>query len=157
MKPETGEFIDQIRPVQSEHIDAILQIEQVAYEHPWTEGLLRDCLKDSYYFYALFRQEQILAYGIMTSVLDEAHILNLCVSPQHQQKGLGTRMLKFLLDKAGELHSHTVFLEVRQSNHAAKSLYEAHGFNELGRRNNYYPHTHGREDAIMYALALETP
>lgn len=156
MKPVAGESADQFRPVQSGHIDAILQIEQKAYEYPWTEGLLRDCLKTNYHFYALFRQEQILAYGIMTNVLDEAHILNLCVSPQYQQNGLGTRMLKFLLDRARQLGSRTVFLEVRHSNHAAKSLYETHGFNELGRRSNYYPHTHGREDAIMYALALQT-
>jgi ribosomal-protein-alanine N-acetyltransferase len=146
---------DQIRPVQPQHISAIFEIEQLAYEFPWTEGLLRGCLGGNYHFHAMFRQQQIIAYGIMSCVLNEAHILNLCVSPQYQRQGLGRKMLDYLLDKAGQLQSSTVFLEVRESNHIAKCLYETHGFNQLGSRRGYYPGEGGRENAIMYALELQ--
>ena len=145
---------DEIAQVQAEHIQAIYEIEQIAYDFPWTEGLLKDCLKTNYHFYAMFRQGEILAYGIMSCVLNEAHILNLCVSPSHQRQGLGKQMLDFLLDRAGLEHSHTVFLEVRQSNQSAQRLYEANGFNRLGNRKGYYPDNAGREDAVIYAKEL---
>jgi len=140
--------------VLPEHIPAILEIEQAAYPFPWTKGMLADCLKPNYYFYAMFRQEEIIAYGIMSCILDESHILNLCVSPEYQRQGLGRKMLYWLLDIARKLQSHTVFLEVRQSNQTAQSLYEDIGFNQLGSRKEYYPDRDGREDAIIYAKEL---
>jgi ribosomal-protein-alanine N-acetyltransferase len=143
-----------IKPVLPEHIADILSIEQLAYDFPWTEGLLTDCLKGNYSFYALFERGTIIAYGIMTCVLNEAHILNLCVNPKHQGRGLGKMMLEFLLEKASEKRSLQVFLEVRESNQVAQSLYENNGFNRLGVRNAYYPHHDGREDAIIYAKHL---
>ena len=88
-----------IRPVLPEHLAEIHTIEQAAYDFPWTEGLLSDCLKTNYNFYAMFRQGSIVAYGVMTCVLHEAHILNLCVRPEEQGQGLGRMMLEFLLDK----------------------------------------------------------
>ncbi|MCW8962675.1 MAG: ribosomal protein S18-alanine N-acetyltransferase [Gammaproteobacteria bacterium] len=145
---------DEIRHVVDEHIPAILEIEKSAYEFPWTEGLLRDCLKPNYYFYALFRQQDIIAYAIMSCLVNEAHILNLCVSPQYQRQGLGRQMLDYLLDKAREEESHTVFLEVRESNSIAQGLYEKNGFNRLGSRRGYYPNGDGREDAILFAKEL---
>ena len=146
--------LQEIRQVSESHLQAILEIEQQAYEFPWTAGLLKDCLKTNYHFYALFRDERILAYGIMSCVLNEAHILNLCVSPPYQRQGLGRDMLDFLLQKAEQLETHTVFLEVRESNQVAQELYEKLGFNQLGNRRGYYPGSEGREDAILYARAL---
>lgn len=143
-----------IRPVVQEHIAEILEIEQSAYDFPWTEGLLSDCLKTNYCFYAMFRQGGIIAYGIMTCLLNEAHILNLCVSPAYQGQGMGKKMLEFLLDKAAQKHSCQIFLEVRKSNRIAQALYENNGFNRLGERADYYPDKDGREDAIIYAKEL---
>ena len=140
--------------VLPEHIPAIFEIEQAAYPFPWTEGMLADCLKTNYYFYAMFRQGKIIAYGIMSCILDESHILNLCVSPGYQRQGLGRKMLYWLLDIAKSRRSHTVFLEVRQSNQTAQHLYEDIGFNQLGSRKEYYPDHDGREDAIIYAKEL---
>ena len=154
MKPAPSGIADEIRQVSAEHIPAILEIERLAYDFPWTEGLLRNCLKPNYYFYAQFRQEEIIAYAIMSCMVNEAHILNLCVSPHYQQQGLGRQMLDYLLDKARDEQSHIMFLEVRESNHIAQSLYEKNGFNRLGNRRQYYPGEDGREDAVLYAKEL---
>lgn len=145
---------DEILQVLPEHIPAVLEIELVAYQFPWTEGLLRDCLKSNYHFYAMFRQEKIVAYGIMSCMMNEAHLLNICVSPDCQHRGIGGQMLNYLLDVARKEKSYTIFLEVRESNLAAKYLYENNGFNCLGNRKGYYPGESGREDAIIYAKEL---
>lgn len=145
---------DEIRRILPEHIPAILDIEKAAYDFPWTEALLRSCLKNNYYFYGFFRLEEIIAYAIMLCVLNEAHILNLCVKPRYQQQGLGRRMLDYLLDKAREVELDAVFLEVRQSNYTAQKLYEKSGFNRLGVRPGYYPGRERREDAVLFAKEL---
>ena len=147
-------IFDDICQVLPEHIPEIFEIEKAAYPFPWTEGMLTDCLKTNYYFYAMFRQGRVIAYGVMSCILDESHILNLCVSPEYQKQGLGKKMLCRLLDKARVNQSHTVFLEVRESNHTAQHLYEDIGFNRLGNRKEYYPDEVGREDAIIYAKEL---
>lgn len=148
------DVFDEILQVLPEHIPAVLEIELAAYQFPWTEGLLRDCLKSNYHFYAMFRQEEIIAYGIMSCVVNEAHLLNLCVRPDCQRQGIGGQMLNHLQDIAHQEKSHTIFLEVRQSNLDAKYLYENNGFNRLGDRKGYYPGETGREDATIYAKEL---
>ena len=144
----------EIRLVTAEDIPAILMIEEAAYDFPWTEGLLSDCLKPNYYFYVLTRNSRILTYGIMTCILNEAHILNLCVDPAFRRQGLGKTMLYHLLGEAESQEVHTVFLEVRKSNSPAQELYEGNGFNQIGERRGYYPGENGREDAMIYARQL---
>ena len=154
MSAVLSEAIDEFVQVTPEHLPAIYEIEKIAYKFPWTQGLLADCLKPNYHFHAMFREHEVIAYGVMSCICNEAHILNLCVNPKYQRQGLGMQMLNFFLDKAKDEESHTVFLEVRKSNQAAQSLYEGCGFNCLDERKGYYPDMNGREDAIIYAKAL---
>jgi len=149
-----SESRSEFRPVLPENIPAIMAIEKSAYDFPWTEGLLSGCLKNNNVFHAIFRQEEIIAYGILSCIVDESHILNLCVSPKHQQQGFGRQMLEYLLDIASREKSHTVFLEVRESNGEAQRLYENNGFNQVGERQRYYPGKDGRENAIIYAKVV---
>jgi ribosomal-protein-alanine N-acetyltransferase len=59
-----------------------------------------------------------------------------------------------MLDTAKRRDAEVVFLEVRPSNRAACRLYESLGFNEIGRRKDYYPAANGHEDAKVLALQL---
>jgi ribosomal-protein-alanine N-acetyltransferase len=97
---------------------------------------------------------EILAYGLVSVAANEAHILNLCVSPHAQGQGLGKRMLHKLMQLAEARDADCVFLEVRVSNSIAQNLYEQEGFNRIGVRKGYYPSSEGREDALVYAKAL---
>ena len=135
-------------------IDKVMSIEQRAYSHPWTAGIFRDCMRVGYYCQVIVVDGEIVGYGVLTLGAGEAHVLNLCVDPDLQGRGLGRAMLEHLLDAARRLHADTVLLEVRPSNKAALHLYQAVGFSEVGVRNAYYPDHDGREDALILALPL---
>jgi [ribosomal protein S18]-alanine N-acetyltransferase len=89
----------------------------------------------------------VLGFLIAHHLAPEWELENLVVAPTARRKGLGKRLLEALLDAAGETNS-SVFLEVRESNAAARALYENSGFEQTGRRPSYY--TSPLEGAILY-------
>jgi [ribosomal protein S18]-alanine N-acetyltransferase len=146
--------VPEFRPMQQADVDSVMEIERCAYDFPWTTGIFRDCLRVGYCCWLLSQLSDIDAYSVMTVGAGEAHILNLCVRPDMQGRGLGRAMLDHLLDLASDHRADTVFLEVRPSNGAAINLYETMGFNCVGVRRNYYPAVRGREDALILAKTL---
>ena len=143
-----------LRPMRLEDIDEIARIEALAYEFPWTPGIFRDCLRAGYGSWVLASGEQIIGYGVLSVAAMEAHVLNVCIAPEMQGQGHGRRLMKRLVDLARWHQAQRIFLEVRPSNPRAIALYEDMGFNEIGRRPNYYPAKKGREDALVLALEL---
>lgn len=135
-------------------IDKVMSIEKQGYSYPWTAGIFRDCMRVGYYCQVMELDGELAGYGVLTLGAGEAHVLNLCVNPALQGRGLGRAMLEHLLNAARRLHADTVLLEVRPSNKVALHLYQAVGFNEVGVRNAYYPDHEGREDALILALPL---
>ena len=83
-------------------------------------------------------------------VLDEMHILNLAVHPEHRRRSIARRLLAEGLAQARKLGAELAWLEVRTSNLAALALYESFGFKEVGRRPRYYDDT--QEDALLLTL-----
>lgn len=144
-----------LRPMSESDLDAVMQIEEASYEYPWTYGIFRDCLRVGYACWVYEIADEIIAYGVMSMGAGEAHILTLVVHNKYRGQGLGRMMLAHLLTIAGKHKIDTVLLEVRPSNHPAISLYQSMGFNEVGVRSKYYPARHGREDAIIMALAID--
>lgn len=142
------------RPLREADILAVLEIEHIAFTHPWTAGIFHDCLRMNYSCWALITDQGLSGYGIMSLTAGECHILNLCISPTAQQQGLGRYLLEHLLSLAREYGANPVLLEVRASNQIAIRLYESIGFCEVGVRKNYYPTARGREDALIFALEL---
>jgi ribosomal-protein-alanine N-acetyltransferase len=96
----------------------------------------------------------IVAYAVVSTAADEAELLNITVSTNEQRQGLGHLLLQYLSDSFDETIV-SFFLEVRRSNDNAIALYDAHYFNEVGVRANYYPSNGGvREDALIMAKSL---
>jgi [ribosomal protein S18]-alanine N-acetyltransferase len=95
---------------------------------------------------------QVQGFVIARVVGAEWEIENIAIAGPARRRGLGTRLLGEFLDLAKARGAHSVFLEVRESNHAARSLYETWAFTESGRRKKYYKDPH--EDAILYRLDL---
>ncbi|MDJ0657819.1 MAG: ribosomal protein S18-alanine N-acetyltransferase [Xanthomonadales bacterium] len=143
-----------MRPMTERDVDQVLRIEQSAYPYPWSAGIFRDCLRVGYSCWILELEDQLLGYGILSSGAGEAHILNLCIDPRQQGKGYGLRLLDRLIDLARWHHARSIFLEVRPSNQRAIDMYRQRGFENVGRRPNYYPAENGREDAIIMAMKL---
>lgn len=142
------------RPMSYADLDEILTIENRAYPFPWTEPIFQDCLRVGYVCRVLEENRRIQAYGILSIGAGEAHVLNLCVRPELQGRGLARRMLKHLINWARISNVKTVFLEVRPSNARAVRLYQRMGFCEIGLRRDYYPGRGGREDALVMAKEL---
>jgi len=135
-------------------LDAVMEIEAQAYPFPWTLGIFRDCLHVGYCCWVYSQGEDILAYGVMSIAAGESHLLNLCVRADARRTGLGTTMLRHLVNLARKHGADVALLEVRPSNVAAVDLYRSVGFNEVGIRKNYYPADKGREDALVMARQL---
>jgi ribosomal-protein-alanine N-acetyltransferase len=143
-----------MRPMEEDDMAAVLAVERAGYPHPWTEGNFRDCLRAGYCCWVLEQNGRMIGHGVLSVAVGEAHVLNVCVHPDWQGRGLGRRILDRLLRLAREHEADTAFLEVRASNTVAQHLYESAGFNEIGLRRGYYPAHNGREDAVVYAKAL---
>lgn len=141
------------RPMTEADIETVLKVEYAAFSHPWTRGIFTDSLK-SYDCWVMFEGTQQVGHGVINVIIDEAHLLNITVKPESQGRGLGLRLLEFLMQRAMQLSAGECFLEVRSSNQAAYRLYERYGFNEIGRRRDYYPAVGGREDALVMACTL---
>ena len=149
------EPVPHIRPMTGEDLSDVLAVETSAYSHPWTEGILRDCMRVGYSCWVCELDGEIVGHAVMSVAVGEAHLLNLCVSPGCQGMGVGRRLLQRAVRIAAEREADTMFLEVRESNVAACGLYESEGFGEIGRRRDYYPKDGGgREDALVYAKAI---
>lgn len=104
---------------------------------------------------ALVIEESDVVQGFLVAkeVAGEWEIENIAVSGAARRRGLGTRLLGEFLDQARDKGASAVFLEVRESNVAARALYEKWAFEKSGSRARYY--THPEEDAIMYRVSFE--
>jgi len=143
-----------LRPMTLDDLDAVMALELRAYPFPWTRAIFSDCLKHGYSGWLYEQDGQLQGYAMLMFVLDEMHLLNICIAPERQGQGLGSRLLK-TLEHIGQIrHAETCFLEVRQSNFAAIRLYLNAGFNEVGLRKGYYQAEFGREDGIVMAKTL---
>lgn len=100
---------------------------------------------------------EVLGFALYSTVLDEASLLNFGIAVTHRRKGLGLKLLKESLQALLERGVTGVHLEVRESNDAARMLYESVGFIEMGLRKNYYPTIDGHEHAVLMSILwLET-
>jgi [ribosomal protein S18]-alanine N-acetyltransferase len=143
-----------LRALREDDLDAVMEIELRGYPFPWTRGIFVDCLRAGYPSLALEDDGVLVGYGVLSIAADEGHILNVCVDPRVQSRGLGRYLFRALVTLARQHAAQRVFLEVRPSNTPAVALYHSEGFNEIGRRPRYYPAHHGREDALVMAMEL---
>ncbi len=86
--------------------------------------------------------------------VDEVHLLNITVAPEHQGQGLGRLMLDALALWSRGQQAQWLWLEVRASNARAQRIYEQHGYRRVGERKSYYPAGGRREDAVVMSLKL---
>ena len=147
-----------IGPMQIEDLDAVHGIELASFSSPWPPNAYRSELETNRLAsYLVGRIDgEIVAYGGMWLMVDEAHITTFAVHPAWRRQGLGERLLLAFLDLARDRHAREATLEVRLSNLAARRLYEKYGFRPVGLRPRYY--SDNDEDAlIMTTDPLDDP
>lgn len=145
----------ELRRLQPEHLAEWLLIEKATFPDPWSEPQLAGFLeKTRYQCFGLFQLNRLLAFCVFTTVLDEAELLQIAVTPAEQGRRLANQLFLLAADKLGAENIHRILLEVRVSNTPAVQLYKRLGFSEDGVRKGYYPTTTGREDALLMSLSL---
>ena len=155
--PELPALPPEVRlaPLSLESLDAVLDIENVAYSHPWSRGNFMDTLAAGYQTQVLLCGDEVIGYYVAMLGVDEAHLLNLTVAPAFQRQGWAHVLLDALGLWARARGAQWLWLEVRMSNLRAQKIYAAHGFQRVGVRKRYYPAAAGtREDALVMSLRL---
>ncbi|OXM84468.1 ribosomal protein S18-alanine N-acetyltransferase [Paenibacillus rigui] len=144
----------EFRSMQMEDIPAICDIEQEAFTTPWTAGAFQNELTSNQFARYLVMEfnGQVIGYGGMWLIMEEAHITNVAVRKGFRGQKLGERLMRELQKTASFFGALRMTLEVRASNFVAQNLYEKLGFYSVGVRRGYY--TDNREDAIIMWVDL---
>ena len=149
-----------LQSLTSEHISAILELDQACFGGLWTlEGYQRELDSPNSELLGLFSPvygSKLLGMGCFWAILDEAHITILAIHPQFHRQGLGQLLLYSLLETASDRGLERATLEVRASNLAAISLYQKFGFKIAGRRKRYYQ-DNGEDALLLWLSDLQSP
>jgi ribosomal-protein-alanine acetyltransferase len=147
------------RPLADDDLAYVAALEQQIHAAPWTLGNFRDAIAAGYSARIGEREGRVVAYGVLMYAPGEAQVLNLSVVPDARREGLGRALLRAFVADAERFGAEQVFLEVRVSNEPAIALYEAEGFEPVGRRAAYYPaDARGvREDALVLRRRVRLP
>lgn len=128
-----------LQQMTEQQLPQVFANEQVAYEFPWSLKGFENALDHGLNYVILNKDDVVIGHVCLLPVLDEITLMNLCVAPEFQRQGVAAWALRNLLGRLADAGYRHMFLEVRESNHPARSLYQALGFQEDGVRKNYYP------------------
>ena len=133
-----------------ENLDEVFKIATASFSQPWTKAMFEnEILKNPFSEQFLVKVEgKNAGYLCMWSLFDEAHILDFAIDPQFRRKGLGEKVILNVIERVKENKIKKIFLEVRASNEAAKSLYKKVGFLNIAERKGYY--SNPTEDAFIF-------
>jgi ribosomal-protein-alanine N-acetyltransferase len=154
----TAEPVLLVRPMRVDDLPAVQVIEKSSFLTPWPSHAYRSELETNrlaQYVVALI-SEEVVGYGGIWLMVDEAHITTFAVHSQYRRRRIGERLLIALLDLALARQAREATLEVRLSNLPARRLYEKYGFRPVGIRPRYYS-DNGEDALIMTTEPLELP
>ena len=143
-----------INAMQENDLIDITNIERESYDFPWNKSIFKDCLLSGYKCFTAKNQGIIIGYAILSIVMDEAHVLNVCIGKKFRKLGFGDKLLDYLVIESQHAGVKKIFLEVRSSNKKAIALYCKKGFEQIAKRPSYYRHFNGREDAEVFVLNM---
>ena len=138
-----------IVPMNADHLDELVELERICFSTPWSRNMLAEELDNacSAFLVAEDADGKVVGYAGLQVVLDEGYIANIAVFPEYRRQGVAAQLLQVFMNFAEANRLAFLTLEVRASNQAAIALYANRGFEEVGRRKNYYEHP--KEDAII--------
>lgn len=144
----------EIVKMNHKHTEVLADLEKLCFSKPWSQKSLDDQVDNPRaYFVTAVENDAILGYGGMHCVAHECYLDNIAVFRHHRNKGVGTAIMSALEDEAILRDSEFMSLEVRASNTRAIELYHKFGFQDEGRRRNFY--TEPMEDALILTKWLK--
>jgi len=146
-----------IRMATLENLDMLVALEVACFSVPWSKKSFEAELKGNQFSRILMiphskygREVQVIGYICVWMVFEEIRFLNLAIHPEFRGRGLATQLIGEAIRLGREEGCCRGMLEVRESNHAAKKLYESFHFLAYATRKSYY--TNPTEDAILMVL-----
>ncbi len=138
-----------VRRMEVTDIEQVHAIEVSAFSTPWSEASFLEELEENGHslYVVIEKDDEILAYGGLWSIVGEGHITNIAVKKDYRGLGLGKRITEALMGEGKRIGVRAFTLEVRKSNKIAIRLYEGLGFVKAGIRKNFYDKP--REDASI--------
>ncbi|HLE79082.1 MAG TPA: ribosomal protein S18-alanine N-acetyltransferase [Candidatus Limnocylindrales bacterium] len=138
-----------VEPMSIEDLPDVHRIERASFSVPWPDDAYRSEIQGNRLAsYLVARADgELVAYGGIWLMVDEAHITTFAVDPAWRRQRVGETLLIALMDLAIGRHAREATLEVRLSNLAARKLYEKFGFRPVGVRARYY--SDNGEDALI--------
>ncbi len=143
----------QIRPANATDVDLIHGIEVASFSDPWKREGFRDLILGGSATVVVAEADgAVVGFAVTYAAADEAEIANVAVVDAARRRGIGRTLLDWVIAAVVRGGAKTVFLEVRDANVAARTLYAACGFAEVARRRHYYRDP--VEDAIVMRLKI---
>jgi len=141
----------QLQPVGLAHIEVLAQLHRQCFRDAWTPKTFAEMLNGAGVFALLAVTADGLPAGFALArvTVGEGEILTIGVLPRRREKGVGRALLAGLVGQVARTGGHCLFLEVAESNRAARRLYESSGFRAVGRRPNYYTDVLGKPEAAI--------
>lgn len=137
MLPEVERFI--IQRMSHQDLDEVARLEKLSFSDPWSKRSFEDELTNRFSIPLVVKSgTRIVGYACLWHIYEQMEIANIAVSPEFRGKGVGSTMMKRVLEVAKEKGCRSIILSVRKSNSAAISLYRRFGFAELERKKRYY-------------------
>jgi [ribosomal protein S18]-alanine N-acetyltransferase len=129
-----------IERATSADLAEVVAMERVCYPDPWPASAFAALPDNPRVYFAVARGlvGRVIGYVVGWYVADEGELANIAVAPDDRRQGTGRALLDAMLADAVARGTRELYLEVRESNAAARRLYHSLEFEEVGRRKGYY-------------------
>ncbi len=128
-----------LRNMTEADVALVAELEKKIFSDAWTKNSLIETLEQSQAEMIVGEEDgKVVGYAIIYFVLDEAELTRIAVDESYRCRGVGQQLMEALLKACHDKKIAKLFLEVRESNHAARIFYQKHGFVEDGVRKNFY-------------------
>ena len=146
----------QIVPMNADHLEELEKLERICFSRPWSRKMLAEELENQCAAFLVAQDsitQQVMGYAGLLVMADEGYITNVAVFPEFRRQGVAAKLIAVFENFARGNKLAFLTLEVRPSNTAAIALYKGFGFEEEGRRKNYYDLP--KEDALILTKTYE--
>ena len=139
-----------IVPMTADHLGELERLEKICFSRPWSRKMLAEELDNECAAFLVAEDpvmKEVVGYAGLLVMADEGYITNVAVFPEYRRRGVAGQIIQVFDNFARGNRLAFLTLEVRPSNAAAIALYKGFGFEEVGRRKNYYDLP--KEDALI--------
>ena len=146
----------QIVPMNADHLEELEKLERICFARPWSRKMLAEELENQCAAFLVAQDsitQQVMGYAGLLVMADEGYITNVAVFPEFRRQGVAAKLIAVFENFARGNKLAFLTLEVRPSNTAAIALYKGFGFEQVGRRKNYYDLP--KEDALILTKTYE--